>query len=461
MATPGHAFYSPLAADVGGSLNWLFFAAGNILGAVDPRTPLNTVTRLWRLASAPDASVESVVAAVPTRGPEAVGSFAIAVVGTRVTIVVRGAGSVDVHTAGGQRRVDSRNMQPWYLAEFDSFAGLTLGSVERSIGVDTGPSGSDLPLLSGIVRAPWLAWTPTEIGSERQSDIAESRPTAPPPGPFRGSRRPATGPTAVLPTAPSAPITGSIPVQELAVAPGVRGSAITTPIPVIPVAAVPVTATRASAVPAASAAAASAPDPAAAASSAAPEPATEPATAPATDGGGTAVVADTGAGHGLEESDPGRGDTMVIVGNRHRAAGSPLTSWNPGRMDQDPRFAPGQTDFSAPRYYGFRIGDGQAFRLDTPVYIGRKPSTPRIVTGTLPRLIRVPSPSMEVSSTHLEIRQEGNSVVLTDMRSTNGTYVSQPGANHLKLRQGESMVVAPGTIIDIGDGNVIEILPVR
>jgi hypothetical protein len=154
------------------------------------------------------------------------------------------------------------------------------------------------------------------------------------------------------------------------------------------------------------------------------------------------------------------GDTIVSSRRRHRADTPQLKAWSPARFDSDPRFAPGG---GAPRvgHYCFRIGNGQVYQLDTPVYIGRKPSSPRIVTGTMPRLLKVQSPSMEVSSTHLELRQDGATVVVTDMRSTNGTFVSQPGSTHLKLRQGESVVVVPGTLVDIGDGNVIEILPIR
>ncbi|MHB1171955.1 MAG: FHA domain-containing protein, partial [Lacisediminihabitans sp.] len=74
--------------------------------------------------------------------------------------------------------------------------------------------------------------------------------------------------------------------------------------------------------------------------------------------------------------------------------------------------------------------------------------------------VRVPSPLREVSGTHVEVRQEGASVIVTDLRSTNGTVVSIPGAAPLKLRQGESVVVVPGTLVDIGDGNILEILPI-
>ena len=77
----------------------------------------------------------------------------------------------------------------------------------------------------------------------------------------------------------------------------------------------------------------------------------------------------------------------------------------------------------------------------------------------MPRLVRVSSGGHEVSSTHIELRQLGSSVVVTDMRSTNGSVVFPPGGAQRKLRQGESVVVSPGTLVDIGDGNVIEILP--
>jgi hypothetical protein len=110
------------------------------------------------------------------------------------------------------------------------------------------------------------------------------------------------------------------------------------------------------------------------------------------------------------------------------------------------------------QFYRFRIGRTVVW-LDAVSYVGRRPSSPRIIYGQMPRLVRVPSPRQEVSSTHVELRQLGASVVLTDMRSTNGSIVFPPGGQPRKLRQGESVVATPGTLVDIGDGNVIEILP--
>jgi hypothetical protein len=114
----------------------------------------------------------------------------------------------------------------------------------------------------------------------------------------------------------------------------------------------------------------------------------------------------------------------------------------------------------APMYFRFRIGKTVVW-LDAVCYVGRRPSSPRIIYGQMPRLVRVASPGQEVSSTHVEVRQLGASVVLTDMRSTNGSTVFPPGGAPRKLRQGESVVVTPGTLVDIGDGNVMEILPLE
>jgi pSer/pThr/pTyr-binding forkhead associated (FHA) protein len=110
------------------------------------------------------------------------------------------------------------------------------------------------------------------------------------------------------------------------------------------------------------------------------------------------------------------------------------------------------------RYH--RVGVGTSIlSLEVPLVIGRRPSAPRVVVGTPPRLVVVASPRAEVSATHVEIRQQGSAVVVTDLRSTNGTRVTIPGRQPVALRQGESIVVLAGTIVDIGDGNRLEILP--
>lgn len=112
--------------------------------------------------------------------------------------------------------------------------------------------------------------------------------------------------------------------------------------------------------------------------------------------------------------------------------------------------------------YGLRVGlDGEPIPLDVPCFVGRRPSPPRVTRGVQPRLVRVASPHKEVSATHLEVRQLGASVVVTDLKSTNGTIVMVPGRKPRTLRQGESVVVSPGTLVDIGDDNILQILPIQ
>src|SRR5690606_38411183 len=103
----------------------------------------------------------------------------------------------------------------------------------------------------------------------------------------------------------------------------------------------------------------------------------------------------------------------------------------------------------------------QPIGLDRPAYLGRKPSPPRVLTGIRPRLVRAPSPLADVSSTHLELRQQGTKAIAPDPRPTHGTQVRLPGSATVRLRQGESIVVTPGSLIEIGDGNVIEIHSLR
>jgi len=48
--------------------------------------------------------------------------------------------------------------------------------------------------------------------------------------------------------------------------------------------------------------------------------------------------------------------------------------------------------------------------------------------------------------------------VASDARSTNGSVLRIPGAEPRTLIGGESAVVTPGTVIELGDGNLVEVL---
>ena len=149
-------------------------------------------------------------------------------------------------------------------------------------------------------------------------------------------------------------------------------------------------------------------------------------------------------------SQPGLADADTIIRSRPTSV----------RAAPGPAPVPSAGEATRARYR-IRVGNQQPIALDGPVFIGRRPIPPRIPLGAPPHLVTVSSPHREVSGTHIEVMQQGSSVVVTDLKSTNATLVLVPGAAPLKLRQGESVVVTPGTVVDIGDGNRIEILPIQ
>ncbi|HEY4225222.1 MAG TPA: FHA domain-containing protein [Pseudolysinimonas sp.] len=112
----------------------------------------------------------------------------------------------------------------------------------------------------------------------------------------------------------------------------------------------------------------------------------------------------------------------------------------------------------APRPFRLKLADGTLVPLDQPVYLGRRPSVPRIHPGGVPLLVTLDSPEREVSSTHLELSTVGGAIVASDMRSTNGSVLRIPGSAPRTLLGGESAVVTPGTVIELGDGNLVELL---
>jgi hypothetical protein len=134
------------------------------------------------------------------------------------------------------------------------------------------------------------------------------------------------------------------------------------------------------------------------------------------------------------------------------AAGVPLTT------PYDDGLAPTQPVVLPPRPATFaaRLPTGETVALATPLLIGRRPAVQRVGSPVAPRLVTVISPTQEVSSTHVQIEQTGDAVVVTDLRSTNGTVIVEPGGRR-RLRPGESAVVLAGAKVEIGDGNIIEI----
>ena len=106
------------------------------------------------------------------------------------------------------------------------------------------------------------------------------------------------------------------------------------------------------------------------------------------------------------------------------------------------------------------FSSGETVEVDRTVLVGRAPEAQR-ATSENPRLVTVPSPQQEISSTHLEVRAgsgvDHGSAVVTDLGSTNGTVLVQPGLAPEDLQPGITVQLIPGAIIDLGDGVTIQV----
>ncbi|WP_017932878.1 FHA domain-containing protein [Nocardioides sp. Iso805N] len=104
---------------------------------------------------------------------------------------------------------------------------------------------------------------------------------------------------------------------------------------------------------------------------------------------------------------------------------------------------------------------GERVDVDRVVIIGRAPEAGRFSLAEQPLLVTVPSPHQEISSTHVEIRPgsgvDHGAAVVTDLGSTNGTVVVQPGLGPEELRPGVPVQLMPGALIDLGDGLTIRV----
>lgn len=105
--------------------------------------------------------------------------------------------------------------------------------------------------------------------------------------------------------------------------------------------------------------------------------------------------------------------------------------------------------------------NGEVVDVDRAVVVGRAPEHGRFGGDDQTRLVTVPSPHQEISSTHLEVRPgtgaDAGSAVVTDLGSTNGTVVAQPGGPAEDLRPGVAVRLLPGATIDLGEGVTIEV----
>ena len=107
--------------------------------------------------------------------------------------------------------------------------------------------------------------------------------------------------------------------------------------------------------------------------------------------------------------------------------------------------------------WGMRVrGTSTVVPLDVPAVIGRRPGLARPTEHPAPRRVVIPADRADVSARHVRIELLGQSIVVSDLGSTNGVVVHWSTGSSLRLRSAESCAVLPDAIIELGDGVEIE-----
>ncbi|MBD7958337.1 FHA domain-containing protein [Microbacterium sp. Sa4CUA7] len=96
------------------------------------------------------------------------------------------------------------------------------------------------------------------------------------------------------------------------------------------------------------------------------------------------------------------------------------------------------------------LSTGRTVLLDRDVVIGRRPRATR-VGDAAPQLVTVDSPGQDISRSHIEVRLEGESAVVVDLDTTNGTVLHREGSSPMRLHPGEATMLLDGDVLDLGD----------
>lgn len=423
--------------------DWVALVTDGTVALLPPSTSGAVVDRMWTSLREGGGLADHLHALAGDRF-SALPPFAlVSVAAGRAHVVVRGDVTVHVVADGGDRTVHAPEVSTWSEVVVDG---------ARSVSV-TAPGGSvthvgGLPVLSAVVRA------------EQVTVVLRGGVTAPEDG------RPEVVAVAAAPSPAPIPPPVAAPASAPMAAPALAAPVAATPVPAVatmarPAVAVPLSAPRGTApsplddlehtvldrpeppraapAPAATPAAPTA-TPTAPAQAPAPAPPAPAAPAPAPPVEPTPSVP-TPAAAGDDH------DGLTVLSTDVAALRRQLPEWA-GDAVPGPLSVP--TPQSAPAK--ILLSSGLVVALNRPVLLGRAPQVSRVSNSRLPRLVTVSSPNQDISRTHAEVRQEGEDVVVTDLRSTNGVLLLRQGSGPQRLHPGEPTVVEPGVVVDLGEG---------
>jgi resuscitation-promoting factor RpfA len=458
---------------------WLAVVTDGHVCLLHPDVDLDTVTALWT-AVREGAGLTAQLQLLLAGGLDALPPFAlVALERDRVHVVVRGEVEVEVD-AEEPRTVRGRRVATWQEDVVEGAYGVVARVLDSAAGSD-----ARLPVLSAVVHADVVA---VDLRSRRSARAtgAASEPVAQPASAEHtagagatASTAPAAGDTAAPVAATPQPVDDGLDDLEQTVlnastdtsvglrldldaapaAPPVRRPVLAqpqAPAPAPPWPRVePVRATPAPPVaePSAEVAPPVVPQPSLEQDGpgtrpqpeAPPAPAARPAPAQETSSEGTAPALVPSAPGAPEDVDH---DGTTVLSSDVVALRRQLPEWA-GDGVPGPLAVPAP-DRPAPAK--IRLSSGLVVSLNRPVLLGRAPQVSRVSNREMPRLITVASPRQDISRTHAEVRMDGEDVLVTDLRSTNGVLLLRQGHGPQRLHPGEPTVVEPGVSVDLGEG---------
>jgi hypothetical protein len=373
--------------------------------------------RLRDLLSAVRAGFAETLDALVARGLGRTPAFALLDASAEtVLLAVRGTASATVAEGDGERVIRATGVSSWVETQLAGAASVTLAGGERSAASEA------FPLLDGIVRAAGVAFVPAGVSDDAGATIA-----APP------RRERETGPVDAVPVdAHPDPIVAG-PAVEAFDAADADGPDARTRVPEATLADAP----------------------------------------PETSGydhlfGATMVRSvEDAAVRPAEEDAPARIDLPgFITDSFPPSAGGPagdhdgltvLSGDLPRRADAPEAAAPAPEPVPARPSFAVLLSDGRREPLTAPMVVGRAPSVSAVPSLHGARPVTLTSAEDDISRSHVAVAVEGDSVVVTDLHSRNGTMIVLPGASPQKLRSGEPTTVVLGTVIDLGSGATLTV----
>lgn len=415
--------------------------------------------RLRDLLPAVRAGFAETLDALVARGLSRTPSFALIDASTEaVLLAVRGTGLASVSEGGSERVVAATGVSSWVELQLPGAESATLGPAATA---------GTLPLVDGVVRASTLSWNGAaateDVGATVAAPPKRERDTGPVEAVPPAAEPPAAEPAAVEPAA-AEPVAAepSEPAPEpagIVAGPAVEPFA-DAPLPEPEAAAGPDPHTR---VPEATIA--DVPD----ATVETPVAEAEPTGYDHLFGATMVRSVEEAAVRPVEAEDeaaPPRIDLPGFITDSFPSAANRLAGDHDGLtvMSGDLPSRPdlgGEEAAPAPaptlQAFSVLLSDGRREPLSAPVVVGRAPSVTAVPSLRGARPVTLTSAEDDISRSHVAVAVEGDSVVVTDLHSRNGTMIVLPGKSPQKLRSGEPTTVVLGTVIDLGSGATLTV----